>query len=37
VLGLEDLQGLDKMPKKEKEICSSLPTTSFDISYAKRT
>jgi hypothetical protein len=37
VLGLEDLQGLDKMPKKEKEICSSLPITSFDISYAKRT
>jgi hypothetical protein len=25
------------MPKKEKEICSSLPITSFDISYAKRT
>ena len=37
VLGLEDLQSLDKMPKKEKENCSSLLTTNFDISYAKRT
>jgi hypothetical protein len=36
VLGLEDLQGLDKMPKKEKENCSSLLTTSFDISYVDK-